>query len=164
MEEIVQYIIQRLTNREKKTLTLSSKTNFSNLETNRQYYLDYKNIVIKGIGALTLNKIQKKEESCLLTSFLYSALDYGCEISLQLSFDCPELIERSALEESPFQLLNYQKKRYQSLSGKFITYKDVALFDTSTILIIFEEQGLTDLAKEQLAKNQVYYVERGKIK
>lgn len=164
MEEIVQYIIQKLTNREKQTLTLSSKTNFSDANTNRRYYLEHKHIILTDVGVLALNQVLNKENNCQLTPFLYDALDYDCHVKLQLSFDYPDLIEKEVLLDSTFEIRNYQNKTYRSISRKFITYKDVALFDSSIILIIFKEQHITDLAKEQLEKNKVVYFERGKSK
>ncbi len=160
MEEIIQYVIDKLANRETKTLTLSSKENFFDSKRTIHYFINYKQIIIKDIGVVLLKKIMAMDEKDEVVSFIYSALDYGCVLSLQLSFDAPFLIDWSWLSQTPFTVLNHQKKMYLQLPKRFITYADVAVLDTTTILIILEGQRLTNLAKEKLAEEAIEYIEK----
>lgn len=162
MEEIVQYVLDRLINREAKTLTLSSKENLSDSKKNRHYYINNKHLVIKDIGLILLKKIIEIDESDDVVSFIYQALDYDCQVTLQLSFNAPFLIDLKWLMDSPFTFLNYQKREYKCLNKSFITYSDVALLDSTIILVLFDQQRLTMLAREKLEQENIEFLERGR--
>lgn len=159
MEELIKQIIEKLAIRENQTLTLSSKANFLDQKKNIHHFISYKNIVIKDIGVLLLNKVMSQDETNEVVEFIYTALNYGCLISLQLSFDVPTLINWEWLNKTPFVVMNYQQKEYRTVDKSVITYQDIALFDHSLILITKKNQKLTALASEEMEKLAINHIE-----
>lgn len=159
MEELIQSIINTLTEREQKTLILSAKETFSDSQRGTKDFLYNKQIKITHVGALLLKKVAEQDDHEPWVRFIYAAFDYGCEVYLKISFEHPFLIAPQLLMNHPIHLINKQEKEYKACSHKVLTYKDVALLMNNHILLLRDDQQLTALAKERLQEHKILCME-----
>ncbi len=162
MDELVNRILSILIEREKNSLTLSSKQTFLKERRGATDFIYHQHLVLENVGALFLNKLANKDTTDPWIEWLFSGFDYGCTFTLQLAFDVPCLLPCSLLyDDWPVQLLSKNGKTYHMISKRVITYKDVALFSKKTILLIARNQVVTAFAQETLMQNEVEQIERG---
>lgn len=159
-EKLVSLIVKKLIKRQKSTLFLSLSKPFSSQERGETDFLQHYTIYLSNVTSTFLQNLVTQDTTDPWVKWLLQAYQYDCQIILHIPFDAAFLIPKKLLLKWPIKLVSNDNRQYIMLKENILTYEKIMNIPPNSILLLYEKQRFTSLAKEALEKQKISLLER----
>lgn len=156
MDQLIEAIVKKLTEREKKVVTIHFQD--ENDYTSKRF-IENKEMHIFGINSIVLKKMTSLLEDDFV-SWIIEGISYGVIFHFHLSSSTYNLIPIEVLIKWPVKVYNEKNERVIAFTNKAITYKSMICLPDASVIVLAKGQIVTGLAKEVQEKKRIKVVER----
>lgn len=156
MDQLIEAIVKKLAEREKKILTIHFQ---DENDYTVKSFIDNKDIHIFGINSIVLKKMTSLLEDDFV-AWITEGISYGVVFHFHLSSSMYNLIPIELLIKWPVKVYNEKNERVVAFTSKAITYKSMVCLPDASVVVLVRRQLITALAKEVQEKKQITVVER----